>query len=395
MTKIGKMTYRENKRNGDRLSPLAYGFMRAGRDAEAARVVLRHAVASGINYIDTAYMYPGNEELLGKLLEEEGLRNRVKIATKLPPQSVKKSEDFERLFCTSLKRLRTDYIDYYLIHNLNGIKEWERLCSLGLREWLADLKSSGRAINVGFSFHGNSDLFIKLVDFHDWDFAMVQYNYLDEHTQAGRKGVDHAASKNIPLMIMTPLRGGVLADKMPDEAVAVFKKHNADRSPADWALRWLWNQPEILTVLSGMRTIDEVNANIAAAVGATCGRLTTDELAVYDEVRETMRRITRVPCTYCGYCRVCPKGVDIPTCFDAYNQRSVAKGFRRWHIWYFYIHRTINKNAGRCNGCRMCEKHCPQEIEIAKELESVKREMEGILFRFARFAARKIMRLDK
>ena len=353
--------------------------MRVGSDEAKIKELLQTAHDGGINYIDTAYIYVGNEAALGKGLAALNLRDKFNIATKLPPYFVKTIEDAERILATSLSRLQTDYVDYYLLHMLASPAEWQRLCELGIREWIAAQKQSGRIRNIGFSYHGNTGNFKDICDVYDWDFTMIQYNYVDEHTQAGRGGLDYAVEKGIPVIIMEPLRGGHLTKKLPKSAVEIFREADASLSPARWALRWLWNQPGVMTVLSGMKTPEELAENIDCAKTSSPEMLTAEEIDVYTRVTEKMRSENKVPCTVCNYCLPCPRGVDIPMCFDAYNLLGKSAAIR-----VFYILRNADGGAGKCNSCGLCRSRCPQSIDIPAELRRVRRGLEGPLYKIIR-----------
>ena len=266
------MQYRLDK-YGNALSVLGFGCLRFPQkngkiDMDATRVQIRRAVEEGVNYFDTAYVYSGSEAALGEILESEGLRDRVKIATKLPHYLIKSPQGLEKMFREELKRLRTDRVEYYLMHMLCDLDTWERLKKLGIEEWIARKKASGEIGQIGFSYHGGTDMFCKLVDAYDWDFCQIQYNYMDEHSQAGRRGLYHAHSRGIPVVIMEPLRGGKLVDLLPEEARKVFTESGKGWTPAQWGLRWLWDQEAVTVVLSGMNSEEMIAENIASASSA-------------------------------------------------------------------------------------------------------------------------------
>lgn len=385
------MIYRTNIRNKEQLSQLAFGCMRFDRDDKEVERQLSYAIENGVNYFDTAYAYPKNEERLGRALQKLGLRQKVNIATKMPTYLITKTEGFNQMFNTQLKRLQTDYIDYYLMHMIPDVNEWERACNLGILDFINEKKKSGQIKNLGFSYHGGLKEFKELVDVYDWDFCMIQFNYLDENNQAGIAGLEYAASKGLPVFIMEPLRGGKLANKLPKEALKVFEKAPIKRSPAEWALRWVWNHPAVVTVLSGMNTMEMLEENIRIASEAKPNELTQDDFAMFEGVRKLILGNGTVPCTGCGYCMPCPKGVDIPMCFTCYNDKKsgIESGIK---AQYFYIQRTYNHQASLCVECGKCEKHCPQNIAIREELKKVKKELEGPIYRPARFIAKKIMK---
>ena len=385
------MNYRINQKNGDKISALAFGFMRVGRDEKEINKYLISAIDNGLNYIDTAYLYQGNETILGRILQK-GYREKVKIATKIPPFLVKKTTDFDKIFSTQLERLQTDYIDYYLIHMLPSASEWQRLENLGALDWIKAKKDKGAIKNIGFSYHGGFEKFTQIVAAYDWDFCQLQYNYFDENNQAGRKGIEYAIKQGLPIMVMEPLRGGTLANKLPKEAVAEFKVVNPEMSPAEWALRWLWNQPEVLTVLSGMTSQKMVDENIRAASNFKPGTLTKEELEAYVKTKQIILDSTNVGCTGCGYCMPCPQGVDIPMCFTCYNDIKIeGKSKGRLN----YILRTTNHDASLCTKCGKCEKHCPQGIKIRAELEKTAKVMGVFPFALLYKLMRNFMRLNR
>jgi len=250
------MNYRTDK-YGNQLSILGFGCMRfpqkLGRiDMEETEQEILTAVDGGVNYFDTAYIYPGSESALGEILEKNQLRNRVYIATKLPHCLIKSREGRDKLFNEELRRLRTDHVDYYLMHMLTDVDTWQRLKDLGIEDWLGEKQAAGQIRQVGFSYHGNSEMFMRLLDVRNWDFCQIQYNYMDEHSQAGRKGLHYAHEKGVPVIIMEPLRGGKLVTRLPEKAMRLFDAHSKHLTPAQWAFKWLWNQPEVTVVLSGM-----------------------------------------------------------------------------------------------------------------------------------------------
>lgn len=382
------MQYRVNLKNGDRLSALAFGCMRLGKDEEENARLLARAMEKGVNYFDTAYIYPGNEAALGRALVKIGGRDKVKLATKLPPYMVKRISDAEKILGTQLARLQTPWIDYYLIHMLPGPDDWRRLVDLGLLDWLNEKKRDGVIKNIGFSFHGGREAFKALVDAYSWDFCMIQLNYFDENNQAGKEGLLYAAGKGMPVMIMEPLRGGKLT-KLPKAAMDVWDSYPVKRSPAEWSFRWLWNHPEVTTVLSGMTNAAVLEENLLAAEVAEAGVLTPEELALYGKVKAAILDHTLVPCTGCRYCMPCPSGVDIPNCFDNYNAKTVSRLTSR----FFYIIRTNGHNAGLCTGCGKCGKHCPQAIFIPERMADIQKSMEGFYYKPLRFIVKRFMKM--
>ena len=381
------MKYNINPKNGDNISALSFGSMRLPGDHKKAAEIVRAAVEQGVNYFDTAYMYMGNEEKLGFALT--GLREQVKIATKIPPYLVSGYGDFDKIFKKQLARLNTDYIDYYLIHMLTESRGWARLVDLGVLKWLNEKKAEGAILNFGFSYHGGKAEFEKIIDAHDWDFCMIQYNYFDEHNQAGRSGLDYAFNKGVPVIAMEPLRGGGLV-RLPARACAVIDNAYIKRSAAEWGLLWLFDQPELLTVLSGISSVDILNENIRILNSAE--PLSDKDFDVYKQIIAALKENVFVPCTGCNYCMPCPCGVDIPLCFSCLNDINVLGAIRsRTH----YVLHADKHHASLCNKCGKCERNCPQSIEIRAGLELVRKKMEGFYFKPLRFAVRKFMRTNK
>lgn len=396
------MLTRRNVKNSDELSILGFGCMRfptkgAGIDEPRAIAMIRDSIEKGVNYFDTAYFYHGgkSESLLGEALSG-GYRERVKIATKLPPFMVKNLEGAKKIFATQLTKLKTSYIDYYLLHMLSDKVTFDRMVSIGVIQWLEELKKEGKIKNLGFSFHGSKVDFEEIIQAYPWDFCQIQYNYMDENTQATKSGLQLAHSFGIPVVIMEPLRGGRLVNNLPEEVIQEFKRYDEKRSPAEWALRWIWNHPEVNVVLSGMSTEAQTEENIQIASDARANSLSEKELEIFENVKAILHEKTKIPCTACGYCMPCPSGVNIPGCFSAYNDKYLLKGKRsRWK--YMQALGVMSKKpsyASVCIECGKCEKHCPQNIAIRKELRTVKREMEGILYRPAVKIARKILKVE-
>ena len=391
------MNYRTDK-YGNQLSILGFGCMRfpqkMGRiDMEETEREIMTAYQAGVNYYDTAYIYPGSEAALGEIFEKNNIREKVYIATKLPHYLIKSVADMDILFTEELRRLRTDYVDYYLMHMLTDTDTWNRLKSLGIEEWIAEKKASGAIRQIGFSYHGNSEMFCNLVDAYDWDFCQIQYNYMDEHSQAGRRGLYHAHEKGIPVIIMEPLRGGKLVNRLPDTAKKIFEEYKIKRTPAQWAFRWLWNQPEVTVVLSGMNSDEMVRDNIQTASTVEVGELGEDEEQMLKQVVAAINAKMKVGCTGCGYCMPCPKGVDIPGTFAAYNRRYAEGKF--WSFVDYVMCTTLRKNstaASNCVGCGKCEKHCPQHIEIRKNLKDAQKELETPLYKVVRKVVKGFMK---
>ncbi len=391
------MKYRNDK-YGNKVSVLGYGCMRFTKkgtklDFEKAEQEILEAYHNGVNYFDTAYIYPGSEELLGKVLEKNKIRDKVYIATKLPHYMIKSLQDIEDKFNEELKRLKTDHIDYYLMHMLTDIKSWERLIDLGIEKWIKDKKKKGKICQIGFSYHGNSDMFCKIIDSYKWDFCMIQYNYLDENSQAGVTGLKYAASKKIPVNIMEPLRGGRLVNGLPEKAKKLFKSYKKQMTPVEWSFNWLWNQKEILTVLSGMNSLEMVKENTKYADKAKVESLTEEDQELLKKVVEAINEKMKVPCTGCRYCMPCPKGVDIPGTFSAYNKYYTDSKFTGLKEYFMCTAlRKDSTSASNCIECGKCEKHCPQHIEIRKELKNARKKLENPLFKIGSKIAKTFMK---
>ena len=385
------MQYR-SLNNQDNLSVLGFGCMRFpkkgnGFDREEVERELRFAVDNGVNYFDTAYIYSGNEEELGRALERIGYRDRVNIASKMPHYLLKSTDDAEKRFNEQLSRLRTDHIDYYLMHMLPDLKTWEALCSRGIDKWLEEKKAKGEIRRIGYSFHGSSEMFIKILNAYDWDFVQIQYNYMDENSQAGVRGLKAAAQKGVPVIIMEPLRGGRLVNGIPEKARELITD-STGWSAAEFGLKWLWNQPEVTTVLSGMNSMEMIRENIRIASETGDNSLTESELSTYVKVIEEIEKKTKVKCTGCAYCMPCPAGVDIPGCFKIYNSSYVDGYINAWREYFMCTGMKNEKSmASLCRKCGKCETHCPQGIHIRDELTRVKRRFESPIFKAATFFA--------
>jgi predicted aldo/keto reductase-like oxidoreductase len=380
------MQYRTDLRSGNELSILGFGCMRFPRNFAQTESLIIKAVQEGVNYFDTAFIYGESEEILGKIIQKNNLRNSIFLATKLPLPKCKNYEDFDSLFKTQLERLHTDYLDYYLMHNLSDLVLWEKLCAIGIEKWITEKKASGQIRNIGFSFHGIHDEFLKILDAYDWDFCQIQYNYINTNYQAGMAGLKRAAEKGLSVIIMEPLLGGKLANGLSKKAVGIFSAANSALSPAGWALRWLWNQKEVTVVLSGMNEMSQLDENIKTAKSAIPNMLTSDEEKIFDSVVEIIKSSYKVPCTGCNYCMPCPHKVNIPACFAAYNV-SYTVGFVAGLLQYLNSVGAINPvssfAASQCKKCGQCEKRCPQHIPIINSLEKVAKRMEPFLVKLA------------
>jgi uncharacterized protein len=382
------MLYRKMPKNRDMLSILGFGCMRLplknGKiDEDRAIRQIRHAIDKGINYVDTAWPYHGgtSEPLLGKALKG-GYRDRVKVATKLPSWAIKDREDMDRYLAAQLRKLDIDRIDYYLLHALNAAL-WDTLEGLGVIDFLRQAKKDGRIVNAGFSFHGLAEDFSRIVDAYPWEFCQIQYNFLDQENQAGTKGLKYAAAKNLGVIVMEPLRGGNLGLATPPPDVEeIWNKANIRRTPAEWALRWVWNQPEVTVVLSGMNEEAHIEENLAIADSARPGTLTGEELELVEVVRRKYQELMKVGCTGCGYCMPCPSDVLIPGCFEAYNKMHMFGDTET--VKFSYALRMSGmlvdrkpRYASQCVECGECLDKCPQHIRIPEFLAKVAAEMEG------------------
>ena len=373
------MQYRTT-RDGQKVSLLGFGCMRftkkgTGIDFEKAEREVMRAFKRGVNYYDTAYLYPGSEELMGRIFEKNGIRDEVLIATKLPQYLVKNAAQFDRFFNEELRRLRTDHVDFYLMHMITDVAEWEHLKKLGVISWIEEKKRSGQIRRIGFSFHGSTASFLPVLEAYDWDFCQIQYNYLDENAQAGREGLMAAAAKGIPVVIMEPLRGGKLVD-LPADAKKVIAADGRGWSAAEWGLRWLWDQEQVTCVLSGMNSLKMVDENCRIASEVRAGDFGEAEQAVIRKVTGIINARMKIGCTGCAYCMPCPKGVDIPGTFRSWN-RMYIEG--RWAGRREYAMTTAlrkeSADPSRCVRCGKCETHCPQNLPIREALKTAGRDL--------------------
>ena len=381
------LLYRKVPKTGDELSILGFGCMRlpahtsgSGIDEDRAIRQLRYAIDHGVNYVDTApaYHFGKSEQILGRALED-GYREKVRVATKLPPWSVRSRGDMDRILNGQLATLKTDHIDYYLLHSLTK-ESFERLKKLGVLEFLDAARKDGRIRNAGFSSHADLATFKEIVDSYDWAFCQIQYNYLDEHNQAGTEGLEYAHERNLAVMIMEPLRGGNLGGAVPEDVQKIWDGSPVKHSPAAWALRWVWDHPEVTVVLSGMNDEIHIDENLKVAEDAYPRSLSVDELSRIASVRDTYKRLMKVGCTGCRYCLPCPAGVDIPGCFSLYNARFLFPHDNSAKSQYFGRHGGLMGGvsyAGLCRACGKCEKACPQHLPIRDRLKEVSKEMEG------------------
>src|SRR6056297_1677152 len=372
------MQYRKLGKTGEEVSVLGFGCMRFQTKNNDPKEIkedlaieqIRYSIDKGVNYIDTAYPYHGetSEPLVGKALQD-GYREKVKLASKLPSWLIEKREDFDKYMKEQMDKLQTDYIDFYLVHAINK-ERWENLNKHNLFEFLDQVKKDGRARYIGFSFHDELPLFKEIVDSYDWDFCQIQYNYMDENYQAGKEGLDYAASKDLGVIIMEPLRGGHLAGNIPEDIRSIWEETNEGTSPAGWGLRWVWSHEAVTTVLSGMSDMEQVRDNVDTAKKGHVDNLSADEVDMISRVRDIYRQRMRVPCTNCRYCMPCPAGVNIPECF---NRLNIAYMFEdpEFAKTTYKIFTRENGKASLCIECGKCEEVCPQNIAIRESLKEV------------------------
>jgi len=374
------MLYRKIAKLTSELSILGFGCMRLpvltdGRiDEPLATEMLRYAIDHGVNYVDTAYPYHNGESepFAGRALQD-GYRKRVQLATKLPSWLINSREDMDRYLDEQLSRLQTGQIDFYLVHSLNK-GSWEKVSQLGITEFLDTAIADGRIRYAGFSFHDDVSVFKKIVDAYDWAFCQIQYNYMDEKYQAGTEGLRYAAENGLGVVVMEPVRGGVLSREISGIS-EIWSRARSRRSLAEWALRWVWNHPEVTVVLSGMSTRQQVVQNVACADGAFPGSLLPEELSLYEEAKAEYRRRIKVPCTNCDYCVPCPSGVNIPTCFEMYNLAHMYDAPDHAKGGYNFMLRggvtSAPAFASQCKECGTCEELCPQGIPTRERLKEV------------------------
>jgi len=390
------MQYRKDK-YGEELSILGFGCMRFEKkggkiDIDKAEKEIMQAVDSGVNYFDTAYIYGGSEEAVGEIFERNHIREKIKIATKLPQYMVSNGAALDRYFNEQLQRLRTSYVDYYLMHHLTDVAMWEKLKNVGVIEWIESKKKSGEIKNIGFSYHGNTDGFLKILNDYDWDMCQIQYNYFDEVSQAGKKGLQEAAKKGIPVVIMEPLRGGKLVSMLPEEAKKAMYRSGRNWSPAEWSFRWLYDQPEVTVVLSGMNSVDMVKENCRTASNSVVHQFTERDFNTISEVIKIIREKERIGCTGCRYCMPCPKGVDIPGTFACYNTMYIES--KREGRFQYAQTVGLTKEpvfASQCIECGKCEQHCPQNLPIREKLKEADRELRPFPYKIGINIVRKFM----
>ena len=381
------MQYRTMPGSDEKLSILGYGCMRlptsfgGAIDKEKAIKQIRGAIDRGVNYLDTAWPYHmGNSEsFLGEDVLKDGYREKVYLATKLPCMMLRKTEAIRETFEKQLKKLQTDYIDYYLLHSLDG-PLWDKMLDMGIIEFMDEVKASGKVRKIGFSFHGKKADFMRICDGYDFDFAQIQFNILDEQYQAGIEGINYAAGKGMGIIVMEPLRGGTLVSRMPAEIKSIYDGSGFERTAAEWALRWVWNNPNVQVVLSGMNVDEHINENIRIASEAVACSMSDEELAVISRIKDTYMSMMRVGCTSCAYCMPCPVGINIPAALNNLNEYHMysKRSGRLHHV----MHLGLENDDGRprwtteCIDCGDCEKRCPQDIPVREVFKQVQKDLE-------------------
>ena len=379
------MIYRTKPGNNEPLSLLGFGAMRLPTladhpgivDEEQSTRLIRHAIDNGVNYIDSAYTYfeGGSEEAIAKALRD-GYGERVNVATKLPSMRLRDASEHDEYLETSLRRLERSQIDYYLLH---GMKEryWPVIQSCKTIDFLEKKRSEGLIRNIGFSYHGESfELFREILDAGSWDFVQIQFNYMDEHIQAGVKGLQYAASKGLPVIIMEPLKGGKLAAGFPPAIDALWQKFRVKRSPAEWGLRWVASHPEVSVILSGMNKMEQVEENLAALSGTDTDWITQGDKAVIGEISAEYAKLIKYPCTGCAYCRAgCPQSIDIPLCISIVNEGAM---FNNQGHAAFEINHYMRQPPSTCVECGQCEDVCPQHLHIIDIMKEIATEYEDI-----------------
>ncbi len=377
------MQFRTFPPMGEKISLLGFGTMRLPvmendetviDEAEAIRMI-RYAIDNGVNYMDTAYMYHGgaSEVVLGKALKD-GYREKVFIADKMPMWLAKKAGGFEALFEEQFRRLDVDYIDFYLVHNLTK-KGWEITKSKNVMSFLEEMKAKGRIGKIGFSFHDELDVFKYIFDDYPWEFCQIQLNFMDTEFQAGIDGLKYAGEKGVPVIIMEPLKGGKLTKALPESVEAMWERSPVKRTPAEWALRWVADFPEVLTILSGMSEMSEVEENIRILGDALPEQLTAEEQKLIAEVSKEYNNLIKASCTACRYCLPCPVGIDIPEVMDLYNQWHIYHAFRTSKRDYNFL--SEGQRPSDCTDCKACESQCPQSLPISRIMKEMSALFEG------------------
>ncbi|OBR96485.1 general stress protein 69 [Clostridium ragsdalei P11] len=372
------MQYRKFCKDGFKVSTLGFGCMRLPiinndpskiNEKEALKII-RHAIDNGVNYLDTAYPYHGgnSEVLVGKVLKD-GYRKKVRIATKMPVWLVEKYEDFDKYLNEQLKRLDVDYIDYYLLHAMTKDR-MDKMENLGVFKFLNKALENGKINHVGFSFHDNLMAFKHIINLFPWEFCQIQFNYLDEDYQAGIDGLEYAADKGLSVVVMEPLKGGLLSGNLPEDINNIFNKSKVKKSSVDWALSWVLNHPEVSILLSGMNSLAQVNENISIASKSLPNSISEEDMDLIEQAKEKFNALMKIKCTRCGYCSPCKVDLDIPNIFSMYNNYFMYKS--KESIFNKYNNMPKKSKASCCISCGKCEDNCPQHLPIRVLLRQVK-----------------------
>ncbi|MCX6647623.1 MAG: aldo/keto reductase [bacterium] len=355
--------------------PVIGGDMNKIDEPEATRM-LHRAIDLGVNYVDTAWPYHGGESepVTGRALKGK-YRDKVFLATKCPTWSVDEWPDFDKYLNEQMRKLQTGHIDFYLMHSLDK-ERWPIIRNLGAIVFMERALNDGRIGHLGFSFHDDHEFFAPIIDGFKWDFCQIQYNYMDEKNQAGTEGLEYAVSKGVDVIVMEPLRGGKLTKKVPETIQKLMEKSGIERTPAELALRWVWNRADVSCVLSGMSAMDQVEENCRIASDAEANSLSPDELQIIEEIKKLYIERSEIPCTDCRYCVPCPSGVNIPRIFSIFNDMRIYEDEKSARMFYGMFMKP-EERANNCTECGECEEKCPQGIKIIEELKKCHEKLSG------------------
>ncbi len=368
------MHYRTFKKIDEKASLLGLGCMRLPADEddnvreEEAISMIRSAIDSGINYVDTAFTYHGgrSEKILGKALKD-GYREKILLADKMPIWIAKDEESMKSIFYKQLERLCTDSIDMYLVHNITK-SIWKCAQKLNLMPFLEEMKAEGKIKHIGFSFHDSYEFFEEVVNAYDWDFCQIQLNYMDKDHQAGLKGLKYAAEKGLGVVVMEPLKGGRITDTLPPTVQKIWDSAETKRSPVQWAFKWLASMPEVTVMLSGMSSKEQLEENIEIFSSDEILTITDEEKALIDKVADEYNRLIKYSCTGCNYCMPCPQKLEIPRILRYFNDWNVYEHHPSLGMEYT-TWLAPGRHASDCIGCKACEEKCPQSLPIAKAMK--------------------------
>lgn len=369
------MLYRDMGKSGKKVSLFGFGAMRfpvaedGSIDEAESIAMIRKAIDSGVNYIDTAYTYPKSEEIIGRALRD-GYRDKVLIADKIPPFLVRQEEDKERMFSTSFERLGLDYVDFYLLHNLTG-SIWKNALKWDMIGFLDQKKKEGRIGHVGFSFHDDLKLFKEIVDAYDWDMCLIQLNFMDKDFQAGEEGLRYAASKGMGVAIMEPLKGGRLTARVPSAVQEIWDRDPSGRRPVEWAFNWVASHPEVSVIQSGVSSMEQLEDDIRIFSDPAIETIPEEGFLLLDEVSQKYSKLIRYGCTGCGYCLPCTQEIDIPGIFSYYNDWMAFDKPGNVKFEYTNWQKT---HASDCIGCGACEEKCPQKLPIIRAMREAEEE---------------------